>query len=169
MIRASSADEWPSALNSKTLGIMSDTSMSPIHLALGKSVLAVELFDQVRSERIATFHRKGKHCTFSAAIPHGDFELTLRLDWGETQEGEPTLDLDVVRITPDGARKKLKPKQIPQHHSTLSSFLPSSDAPRSYDLEYQGLSMRLVAKKTFGLAVSLSAFVVNPDEETMSK
>lgn len=29
--------------------------------------------------------------------------------------------------------------------------------------------MRLVAKKTFGLAVSLSAFVVNPDEETMSK
>lgn len=140
---------------------MSNTSTAPIHLALGKSVLAVELFDQFKSERIATFHREGKHCTFSTVIPHGNFELTLLLDWGEPQEGEPTLDLDVVRITPDGTRKKLKPKQIPQHHTTLRSFPPGSDAPRTYDLEYQGLSMRLVAKKTFGLAVSLSAYVID--------
>lgn len=146
---------------------MSDTSTPPIHLALGKSVLGVELFDKVRNEQIATFHREGKHCTFSTAIPHGDFEPTLRLDWGDLRQGpqgEPTLDLDVVRITPDGTRKKLKPKQIPQHHTTPSSRLPASDAPITYDLEYQGLSMRLVAKKTFGIAVSLSALIVDPDE-----
>jgi hypothetical protein len=144
---------------------MSDTSTPPIHLALGKSVLAVELFDQVKNELIATIHKEGKHCTFSKdAIRHGDFELTLRLDWGVLQEGEPTLDLDVVRITPDGIRRKLKPRQIPHHHTTLSSLLPGSDAPRIYKLEYQGLSMRLVAKKNFGLAVGLSAFIVDPDE-----
>jgi hypothetical protein len=35
-----------------TLGILSDTPTIPIHFALGKSVLLMELFDQVKNERI---------------------------------------------------------------------------------------------------------------------
>lgn len=142
---------------------MSDTTHT-IRLALGKLVVAVDLFDQVKNEHIATIHRENKYCTFSVPIRHGDFELILRLDWGDLREGEPTLDLDVFRITSEGIRKKLEPKQIPQHHTTLSSLPTGNDAPRVYDLEYQGLSMRLVAKKTFGLSVSLDAYIVDPDE-----
>lgn len=149
------------------LNSMSGPATPPIRLTLGKFVLKVELFDLVKNEQIQTFHREGKHCTFSTAILHGDFELSLRLDWGDLQEGEPMLDLDVVRITAEGIRNVLKPKQIPQHHTSLSGLPAGNDTPRTYDLKYQGLSLRIVAKKSFALTVGLDAFVVNPHENRL--
>lgn len=141
---------------------MFDASTPAIRLGLGKSVVAVQLYDRVANSEIATFHRDdGSRCTFSKTIPHKTYELVLRLDWGDLREGEPTLDLEVTRLHPDGSRSRIKPKHLPQHHTTLSALVPGSKDPRTYDLQYEGLSMRLVARKTFALGVGLSVYVVD--------
>lgn len=138
---------------------------SSIHLPLGKSVLAVELYDIVSGKQIFTFHRDGKYCTFAEEIPHKDFILTLRLDWGALNEGDPTLDLDVTRLLPDGTRKRIKPKRNPQHHTTLSPLRPDSKEPRTYDLEYEGLTMRLFSKKSFAVRAEMSAYIVDSESK----
>lgn len=134
----------------------------PISLALGKSVLGVELYDIASNTKLFTFHRKGSHCTFANPIVHGDFELTLRLDWQDLDDGEPTLDLDVKKRQRDGTHKSIKPARNPKHHTTLSSFVPGNTEPRIYDLDYEGLSMRLVARKTFTMGVGISMHIVDP-------
>ena len=138
---------------------------APILLPLGKYVLAVELYDLTANEKIGTFHRDGSRCTFSEIVQHRDFELRFRLDWGDLEDGEPILDLDVNRVEPDGTRKLVQPKRNPQHHTTLSSLKPGSNVPRTYDLEYAGLTMRLVAKKSFAIGAGLSIYIVDPDHK----
>jgi hypothetical protein len=140
-----------------------EISNIPIHLPLGKSVLAVELYDKVASKNIFTFHREGSHCTFSEVIPYGEFELTLRLDWGDLIKGDPTLDLDVKRVEPNGTRKTVKPKHNPQHHTNSKPWLQNRSDPLTYDLQYEGLSMRLVARKSFATGVGASIYVVDPE------
>jgi hypothetical protein len=134
-----------------------------IPLGLGKSVIAVELFDLERNQRIGTFHREGSQCIFSDTLHHHDFELGLRLDWGDLHEGEPTLDLDVVRVKTDGTKLRLKPAKVPVHHTRLSDFYPGSLKPRFYDLIFEGLHLRLVARKTFASSIGMSIYVVDPD------
>lgn len=134
----------------------------PILLRLGKSVLSVELYDLEQGLQIATFHRQNSYCTFTEAIQHQEFELKLRLDWGDLVEGEPTLDIDVFRINANGTRRRIKPKRTPVHHVTLSTFVAESSEPRTYDLDYEGLRMRLLARKTFGVGTRLSVSVVDP-------
>jgi hypothetical protein len=145
----------------QTLGLMNTTSSPPIRVSLDKSVLAVELFDLSAHRLIGTFHREKSRCTFTDSIAHGAFELELRLDWGDTSDGEPTLDLDVKERQPDGTIKQVKPRNIPSHHTKPSSLIPGSAEPRTYDLEYKGLRLRLVARKTFATSASLSAYIVN--------
>jgi len=133
---------------------------------LGKSVLAVELYDLVANKKIVTFHREGSRCIFSEVVRHREFELTLRLDWGDLREGNPTLDLDVIRIDADGVRQRIKPRHNPKHHTTLSTVLPSSTSLQTYDLEYEGLTMRLVARNSFEVGVGLSAYIVDPEHKS---
>ena len=134
----------------------------PIQLSLEKSVLAVELFDLIADKRVVTFHRPGSRCTFTKEISHGSFRITLRLDWGDLNDGEPTLDMDVERIQEAGALRKIRPKSNPSHRTRLSDLVPGSINPRFYDIKYEGLTLRLVARKTFAASVSLSAFIVDP-------
>ncbi len=132
-------------------------------------MLGVELFDLEKQARIGTFHRESSRCTFAEGIRHLNFELTLRLDWGDLNDEEPMLDLDVVRIEPDGQRFRLKLKENPVHHTSLSPLASGNTGPRTYDLLYEGLRLRLVAKKSFATTASMSAYIVKlgsngPDE-----
>ena len=136
-----------------------------IHLPLGKAVLGVEMFDLVSNKRLASFHREKSRCSFFEQIPHGPFELTFRLDWGDLIDGEPTLDLDVTKTCDDGTRKRLRPAKVSTHHTQLTAFIPGSTKPRIYDLEFEGLHVRLVARKTFAIGVGLSVYIVDPAEK----
>lgn len=140
-------------------------SQPPIRLSLEKSVLAVELFDLRANNRVGTYHREGSRCTFTDEIAHAQFRIVLRIDWGDMKDAEPMLDMDVVRIREDGTRARLVPKKNPSHHTRLSDLLPGSTAPRFYDIEFEGLSLRLVARKTFATNVSLSIHIVDPDAQ----
>ena len=133
-----------------------------IHLSLEKSVLAVELFDLLSNSKLRTYQLHGSRCTFTDEISHASCRITLRLDWGDLNDGEPTLDMDVVRIHEDGTTRKLRPKCNPSHHTRLSNLKPGSVEPRYYDTEFEGLLLRLIARKTFATQVSLSAYVVDP-------
>jgi hypothetical protein len=140
----------------------------PIRLSLEKSVLAVELFDLLANSRVGTYHREGSRCTFTDEIAHAQFRIVLRLDWGDMNDAEPMLDMDVVRIWEDGTLARLAPKKNPSHHTRLSALLPGSTEPRFYDIEFEGLSLRLVARKTFAISVSLSAYIVDPEAQPPS-
>ena len=72
------------------------------------------------------------------------------------------LDLDVVETRSDGSRETLKPRAVPTHHTRLSDFVTDDSAPRVYDLTYEGLRLRVVAKKTFAYSIGASIFVANP-------
>lgn len=135
----------------------------PIHLSLGKSVLAVELFDLHAYRQVATYHRAGSRCTFTEQINHGRFRIVFRLDWGDTHDGEPTLDMDVQRVHEDGTLKTIQPKKNPSHHTRLSTLVPGSTESRFYDVVYEGLALRLVARKSFATSVRLSAYIVDPE------
>lgn len=124
-------------------------------------MLYVELVDLERKEQIRTFHRDRRRCTFTEELNYHGFDLILRLDWGVLVDGEPMLDLDVVQKKTDGTRVRLKPKHIPVHHTSLSSLLSGSTEPRVYDLQYEGLRLRLVAKKTFAVSIEMSAYIAN--------
>jgi hypothetical protein len=141
---------------------MAASAQPSIKLCLGKQVLGVELFDLLSNQRIATFHREGSHCSFSDEISYEQFFITLRLDWGALHDGEPTLDLDVSEVSPGGTRKALKPKRILNHHTRLSEFASGNTSPRTYDLEFKGFQMRLVARKTFSESVGASLYIVDP-------
>ena len=95
--------------------------------------------------------------------------LTLRLDWGDLHDGDPTLDLDVTRIESDGTRKRIAPQRIPQHHTVLNYLRPNSKEPQTYDLEYEGLSLRLVARKSFAVGTGISIYIVDGDHESKPK
>jgi hypothetical protein len=140
---------------------MNATPTRPIRLSLEKSVLAVELFDLASNRVIATFHRPRSRCSFTEELVHGSFHVVLRLDWGQTTDGEPTLDMDAKRRTADGSLKVVPPKKNPSHHTSLSSLVSGSLAPRFYDLQYGTLRLRLVARKTFAATTSLSTYVVD--------
>lgn len=137
-------------------------SSPAIRFHLNKSVLAVELYDLVANQMIATFHRPDSHCTFTEEREYGRFAITLRLDWGDLLLGEPMLDMDVALRNDDGTRRRLKPSKHKNHHTRLSDLVPGSKAPRVYDLEYEGLHMRLVARKTFAIEGGVSIYVFDP-------
>lgn len=133
----------------------------PIRLSLEKSVLAVELFDLLSNKRLRTYQRQGSRCTFTDEIGHGPYRITLRLDWGDLNDGEPILDMDVVHVQEDGTIRKLRPKHNPSHHTRLSTLKPDAGL-RAYDTEFEGLCLRLVARKTFATSVGLSVYIVDP-------
>jgi hypothetical protein len=135
-----------------------------IHLPLGKRVLAVELFDLNTNSKVATYHREGSRCTFTNEIPHGQFRLVFRLDWGDLDNGEPMLDMDVWRELEDGSLRRVPPKKNLSHHTGLSP-LAEGTGTRLYDIEYEGLSLRLVAKKTFAISVGLSICIVDSNSK----
>jgi hypothetical protein len=141
---------------------VTSTSSPKISLTLGKSVLAVELFDIVANKLLATYHRERSRCSFTDEILHREYEIILRVDWGDLKDGEPVLDMDVYRTNSDGSRTQVQPRSASWHHTTLSTLQPGSASPRAYDVEFQGLRMRLVTKKTFGVGVGLSVHVVDP-------
>ena len=139
---------------------MTGHSSPAIRLPLGKSVLAVELYDLVANQVIVTFHRPRSHCTFTEEWEHGQFAITLRLDWGDLLGGEPMLDMDVALRNDNGTKKRLRPNK--NHHTRLSSLIPGSTEPRGYYLEYEGLRMRLVTRKTFAIEAGMSIYVFDP-------
>jgi hypothetical protein len=138
---------------------MSAAPANPIRLSLEKSVLAVELFDLVSNRAIAMFHRQRSRCSFTEEMVHGSFLIVLRLDWGQTKDGEATLDMDVKRRAADGSFKDVPAKKNPSHHTPLSALVPGSLVPRCYDVQFGTLRLRLVARKTFAATASLSAYV----------
>jgi hypothetical protein len=141
---------------------MSATSTHPIRISLEKSVLGVEVFDLLSNMVIKTFHRPGSRCSFAVEeIGHGSFLICFRLDWGQSEQGEPVLDMDVKRRLADGTFKPVRPKKNPAHHTSVSTPLPRSNQPRFYDVEFEGLHLRLVARKNFASAVGLSVYVVD--------
>jgi len=148
---------------------MYDLPAYPIRLSLEKGVLAVEMYDLASSRAIAMVARERGRCSFAKEFPHGPFLITLRLDWGQMEDGEPTLDMDVKYRRPDGIFKVVPPKKNPHHHTRLSAPLPGNLEPRLYDVEYKGLRLRLVARKTFATVVSLSAHVVDEGSSTQDK
>lgn len=138
-----------------------NTLEHPIRLSLEKSVLAVELYDLCSNSVVRTYHRQGSRCTFTDELVHGSFHIVLRLDWGDMNDGEPTLDMDVKRVQSDGTFHRIPPKKNPSHQTRLSNLDPESTKPRLYDIEFEGLLLRLVARKTFATQVSLSACIVD--------
>jgi hypothetical protein len=131
-----------------------------IALGGGKSVLAVTLIETTCDQELILFHQPRSKCYFAEDIVHGQYIIALRIDLGDLQDGEPTMDADVYQNVNGERGKPLKDKKRQWHHTKLSSA--SADC-RCYDFEFKGLRLRLIAQKTFTQTVMIDCIVTAPD------
>lgn len=132
-----------------------------IELGKSKCVLSVTLTDITEGTNYVLFHRENRACSFTEDIEYKDFIITLRIDWRDIQDGDPTLDADIYRILADGSRKKYKNGRKTWHHTSLTSVTEGN--PRCYEFKFEDIMMRLLARKVFVSKASLSVYVVDPD------
>ena len=131
----------------------------PIDLGNGKSVLAMRLLDLSTGEETTLFEREGSRCHFRDDICFDHFIITLRVDWGDLRNTDPVLDADIYENISGQKGRRLR--NGPWHHTT-KNFFPEKNLA-VYDFEFQELRLRLSARMTFALGVSMDAIIVGLD------
>jgi hypothetical protein len=128
-----------------------------ISLSDGRISLRTVLVDKSSGQEIVLFEREGRRCQFAKTIFHKDFEINLRIDWGDIEYGDPSLDADIYRIVAKGKRKRITNRGW--HHTKVS--FPAPGDIRSYRFCFQDLTLELVARKTLSTSIGFSVYIAD--------
>ena len=128
-----------------------------IPLPDGRTVLRTVLIERRNASEHVLFERPGRFCSFAHDIEHDGHIVSLRIDWRDVIDGEPTLDAQIFEYR-DGRRIRELPKRS-WHHTRVTA--PGTDT-RCYQFTFRGLELELVAKKSFAVSTSLDAYIYDP-------
>ena len=89
-------------------------------------ITKAELINKKTGEIKELFYRtENKRCSFLEEFPFGQFCITLRLDWAESDDVycEPILDADIFTLNArTGKKKKYKKDKDEWHHTTIEKI-----------------------------------------------
>jgi hypothetical protein len=119
-----------------------------IDLGNGKKVLSMTLIDLDTGKEIALFERGGSRCFFREDINLENHIVTLRVDWGDMKNGDPTLDADIYKKNSLGQKGKKISKTGKKWHHTFKKF-DENENRKIYDFSFKELRLRIIAKGTF--------------------
>ena len=132
----------------------------PVQLSDGRVAVRTVLIERKAGREHVLFERPGRCCHFAEDIVHGQYIISLRVDWRDLWESEPTLDADIYVRGPDG-RKGRRVRNQKWHHTRLDNLGPGD--VRAYSFKFKDLDLELVARKSLAVTAGLSAYIVNED------
>ncbi len=127
-----------------------------IDLGCGKSVLFMSLLELNSGDEMTLFERTGSRCHFSDDIFFDRYIITLRVHWDDIRNTNPVLDSDIYENVSGSKGRRLR--NGPWHH-TMKNFIPEENLA-VYDFVFRELRLRLSAKMTFAVGVSMDAIIV---------
>jgi len=126
-----------------------------IDLDGGKSVLSMSLLDLNSGDEATLFERTCSRCLFRDDISFDQYIITLRVDWGDIRNTDPVLDADIYENV--SGKKGRRLRNGPWHH-TMKNVIPKENMA-VYDFVFRKLRLRLSAKMTFAVGVSMDAII----------
>ena len=129
----------------------------PINLSDGRTAMRTVLVERSTGVEHVLFERPGRSCHFALDYHYRDHIISLRVDWRDLQDGDPTLDADIYETTHGQKGRKLPNREW--HHTRLSPSAP--DEVRTYAFIFRDLTLNLVARKTLSVGASLDAYIVD--------
>jgi hypothetical protein len=78
------------------------------------------------------------------------------MDWGDIRNTDPGLDSDIYENVSGNKGRRLR--NGPWHH-TIKNFIPDENLA-VYDFVFRELRLRLSAKMTFAVGVSMDAIII---------
>jgi len=127
-----------------------------IRLGNGKKISAMTITDVDSGAQKNLFEREGSKCYFNEDIYFENYMITLRIDWGDIEKGDPVLDADIYCGYSGIKVKKLK--NGPWHH-TVKNFDVNANR-KIYEFDFKNLKLRLTSQWTVEIEHSTDSFLV---------
>ena len=127
-----------------------------IDLGNGKNILSMTLVDMSSGKEKTLLERQGSRCHFYEDIYFEGHIITLRVDWGDIRNTDPVLDADIYQDI--SGRKGKKLRNGSWHHTLKESN--ANENRKIYHFSFNHLRLRLGAKMSFSLSVSMDAIIV---------
>lgn len=134
-----------------------------IKLPDNRNALHTVLLERATGVEHVLFEREGRFCHFAVEYPHKEHIVCLRVDWRDLEDGDPTLDADIYENVEGAKGRKLPNREW--HHTRLTATAPGE--VRAYAFRFRDLALDLVARKTLSVSASVSAYIVDPDEQPL--
>jgi hypothetical protein len=129
-------------------------------------IISVKFIDVDTKKEKELVERPGSRCHFNEVLCFGNYFIQLRLDWGDTKNGDPLLDADIWTET-HGRKKFLRKKGTEWHH--IEKKPDPESGLTMYTFKFKNLVLRLMTRRTLGKGLSLDAVLDAKFEEEVDK
>jgi hypothetical protein len=118
-------------------------------------LVSVRIVNLDTKEEEVLYERQYKRCWFAKQLSYKNYEIQLRWDFKDIQNGEPVLDADIKDKT---TGKSLEIRRCPPWHHTEMKYDTQADR-KIYDFEFDNLRLRLYIIRTMIKPFSSDAFL----------